>query len=274
MLIATPVFGQFFDTVSLANKIEFVRYLQKNKQTEDAYYLLHNINVSHSSDSLSLMEVKLLLNLNQHKKADSLLQGLANTSKLSPESECRYTLIKNHIHLLESDSSVIETPPCAHTIHREVWRIQLLAKALLHKNTEEFDMIFNSGKNFDPTLSLIEFSLYVQKEEILRYPRKKKVMAGLISALLPGAGKLYAGKPHEALNAFLPVVFNGAQAAEGYYYKKFKSPHFYIFTSIGTVFYASNIIGSARAAARKNDEFYDRLKANTEFEIAKLINYY
>ena len=114
----------------------------------------------------------------------------------------------------------------------------------------------------------------MQHHSLLGHHKKSGFVAGLLSAVLPGSGKIYAGKPHEAINGFLPVALNLLQAGEGYYHKQFESPHFYFFSAVGSVFYASNIVGSVRAAKRKNQEFSDRVKTNIEFELAKIIKYY
>lgn len=135
-------------------------------------------------------------------------------------------------------------------------------------------MLFNSVKCNDPILSLAEFDLYVTMMDLKNHRFKKPFLAGLFSAILPGSGKIYAGKPHESLMSFIPVAFNFAQAAEGYYYKKWESPHLYIFGSLTTVFYSSGIAGSYKSAKRKNEEFMLRIKDNIDFEKNKLISFY
>jgi hypothetical protein len=149
-----------------------------------------------------------------------------------------------------------------------------MASLLLQKKLQDFNLVFNSSKCVDPICSVAEFALSVQQNNVEHLKRKKPFLAGLFSAIIPGTGKLYAGKPREAIYSLMPVVFNFAQAAEGYYYNKTNSPHLYVFGAVGTVFYASNIYGSARAAKRKNEENRFRLRNNIEFEVYKLIKYY
>jgi hypothetical protein len=275
LFISSSFYGQYFDTVSVANKIKFVNFLKDNKQANDALYLLNYFNSQTQIDSLQLLEAKLLLELRREKHADSLLVKVAEIFPDSSHLKCQYNLINNHVQLLIGNYDGLKEPGCLnHILHKDAWRIQLISASILKNKSETFDLVFNSGKSADPNLSLIEFDLYVQHTEIIRRRKKSGFVAGLLSTILPGTGKIYAGKPHEALGSFLPVLFNGVQAAEGYYYKKFDSPHLYVFGSVATVFYASNILGSVRAAKRNNDEFVTRIKTHVEFEISKLIKYY
>jgi hypothetical protein len=273
--VQLSVFGQYFDTISLSNKIQFIHYLKKQHQTADAHFLLKHINSKIKSDTLQLLEAKLLFEMGRSREAETLLKQSDVFIADSSSHMCSYRFLLNHALLIHGSSEHMLEPVCNnHPYHRELWRIQLLASSVLRNRGEDFHLLFASQKSADPILSLIELDLYIYNREQTTRRKKRPFLAGTISAMLPGAGKIYAGKPHEALNAFLPVIFNGLQAGEGYYHRKWQSPHLYVFGSIGAVFYASNILGSAKAAKRKNQEFENKLKANVEFEISKLIRYY
>ncbi|HRH10184.1 MAG TPA: hypothetical protein PLU73_01655 [Bacteroidia bacterium] len=241
---------------------------------EDVNYFLHSINEKEMVDSVFLMEVKSLLELRKENQAEQLLDQKNEWFARNENHKCTFLLLKNHARLLSGRYDSLNEPNCGHGKHLEQWRIQLLAKSLFLRSTEEFDMVFQSAKCSDPILSVVEFALYVQKEDILRTPKKSRFLAGFFSSIIPGTGKLYAGKPREAVYAFLPVAFNLAQAGEGYYRKQLDSPHFYFFGSLTALFYTSNIYGSAMAAKRRNVEVDFRVNNNIEFEISKLTKYY
>jgi tetratricopeptide (TPR) repeat protein len=90
-------------------------------------------------------------------------------------------------------------------------------------------------------------ALMVQYQEL---PRKSELLAGILSAMLPGAGYVYAGRYGDGLTAFLvnalfiagtaTAVSNGWYAAAG------------ITGGIGLPFYLGNIYGSANAARKWN----------------------
>lgn len=241
---------------------------------EDVSYFLHSMNEKEMVDSIYLMEVKSLLELRKEKKAEQLLDEKKEWFAGNESYKCAFLLLKNHARLLTGRYDSLNEPNCGHAKHLEQWRIQLLAKCLFLRRTDEFDMVFQSAKCSDPILSVVEFALYVQKEDVLRTRKKSPFLAGFFSSILPGTGKWYAGKPREAVYAFIPVAFNLAQAGEGYYRKQLDSPHFYFFGSLTALFYTSNIYGSATAAKRRNEEVNFRVKSNIEFEISKLTKYY
>jgi hypothetical protein len=274
LILSSKICAQYFDSIPIEKKIAFVRFLKDNRQLDDARFFLHSINEQVKADSLRLLEVKLLLDQRKEKEAESLLQTISADLQNDPDLKCSHALLMNHARLMSARYDSLHDPACGHQHHRDQWRLQLLAQSLFRKNTEEFEMVFNAAKCDDPILSVVEFALYVQKEDLRRTPKKSPFLAGALSTLFPGTGKLYAGKPREAIYAFLPIAFNLAQAGEGYYYEKLKSPHLYFFGAVGGVFYVSNIYGSARAAKRKNEENDFKIKSNIEFEISKLTKYY
>ncbi len=144
---------QFFDTLSITKKINFVNYLNQNNQKHDALYLLNYFNSLNTIDTLKLKEVKLLLELNQEKKADTLLK---NCSTLFPDTSnlnCNFILLQNHVNLLLGNYNLIKKPTnITKLTHYEVWRIQQLCSAILLNNLTEFETIYSSGSCTDPNL--------------------------------------------------------------------------------------------------------------------------
>ncbi len=86
------------------------------------------------------------------------------------------------------------------------------------------------------------------------FKRKSPAVAGILSAVIPGLGRAYANKPLHGLVSFMPVTWFGYSAYEGYNTSGFKSPNFYIFSSLFTVFYIGNIWGSVFTAKNRNEE--------------------
>ncbi|MBK9285748.1 MAG: hypothetical protein IPM51_15735 [Sphingobacteriaceae bacterium] len=265
--------AQIFDTISLQQKKNFLSELMEQKQLDDVIYLARKLNNQIQNESLFLLQIQSQLLLRKEKEALVDLQNfnIIDSSGLG----CTKVMLKNHAYLMLGLYDSINEPSCIkHLQHKEQWKIQLMAAMLFQKKWDDFDLLFNNSKCSDPICSVSEFALYIQKQKLAQLKTKKRFLAGLLSAIIPGTGKIYAGKPREAFYSFLPVVANFAQAAEGYYYKKLDSPHLYFFGTVGTVFYASNIYGSAKAAKRKNEEIKIRNNNNIEFEIYKLIKYY
>ncbi len=73
---------------------------------------------------------------------------------------------------------------------------------------------------------------------------KKPIIAAGLSALVPGLGKVYGGKPYDGLGTFLTHVPLGFIVLESYNKAGLNSARFITFTSFATLFYIGNILAS------------------------------
>ena len=88
---------------------------------------------------------------------------------------------------------------------------------------------------------------------------KSPMVAGLLSAVVPGLGKLYAGYKYQALSAFTTNVFFASQAVEAIVKSGFKSGHFIYTCSIFSLYYVGNIVGSVLAVKKKKRDYLNQL---------------
>ncbi len=124
----------------------------------------------------------------------------------------------------------------------------------------------------EPMLSKEKFVLSFDKDEqstvskLFEFkfnpPSKSPAIAGVLSAVIPGSGKMYVGEWGDGITALL---VNGLLAFLAY--DNFRAKHntrAWIFTGLGAFFYAGNIYGSVASAqifnARINFEFDNGLK--------------
>ena len=101
-------------------------------------------------------------------------------------------------------------------------------------------------------------------EELLRWgcslPRKSPVLAGLLSATIPGAGKFYCDRPWDGLYSFLTVGAFVWQSYIGFKRDGRNSIRGWAFGIAGGVFYLGNIYGSAAAARLYNRDQWGRFR--------------
>jgi len=97
-------------------------------------------------------------------------------------------------------------------------------------------------------------------------PNKNPALAGIMSAVIPGSGKMYVGEWGDGIMAFITTGLFAFLA-----YDNFKADHntrAWIFTGLGAFFYAGNVYGSVAAAqiynARIAFEFEDGLNLYLE----------
>lgn len=96
---------------------------------------------------------------------------------------------------------------------------------------------------------------------------KKPALAALMSAILPGSGKAYAGRWEDGLISFLFVGTNAYAAYRAFNKKGVESANGWIFGSIAFSFYSANIWGSAKAAGNYNKNLEDKYYRNAEIII-------
>lgn len=96
-----------------------------------------------------------------------------------------------------------------------------------------------------------------------KFPKYKRITtAALLSALVPGAGKIYTGNIGDGITAFVATALSAYLA-----YDNFKSDHQFrgwLFTGLAAFFYGGNIYGSAASAQIYNASI--KLKLNGEIK--------
>lgn len=87
---------------------------------------------------------------------------------------------------------------------------------------------------------------------------RSPTLAGIFSALLPGAGQLYAGRPMDALSSFMVTGLFAFAAYEAL--REDVETTAFITGGLGLVFYLSGIYGAVNAAERYNNESHRRFR--------------
>ncbi len=125
-----------------------------------------------------------------------------------------------------------------------------------HTNFQRYaDRFTFADRNFGPS----EKNLVELNNSILAYRYKSPWVAGLMSAVVPGSGKFYAGKIGQGFTSILIHTIFGLQAWEGYRKDGLNSPRFIIFSSLFTGVYISNIVGSVFSIKIRRDEFNEQI---------------
>ena len=88
---------------------------------------------------------------------------------------------------------------------------------------------------------------------------KSPALAGVLSGLLPGSGKIYAGESGDGVQAFFLIGLLAALSAFGFHSEGPDSVRGWIYLSLGGLFYAGNIYGSVTAASRYNKRMKETL---------------
>lgn len=105
---------------------------------------------------------------------------------------------------------------------------------------------------------------YAQEGKTLS--RKSPILAGLLSSILPGAGKVYAGRSKDGLFSLLAVGITAWLSYDSLREDK-DSTRGVIFGTMSGLFYGGNIYGSSIAAKAYNRRAEDDLLAKIQIEV-------
>lgn len=237
----------------------FINYLQDKAQYEDALIALNELHLGllnlAQRDSIYYLKGWSFYNL---KRLDSSAFYLSQVTPASPLfGKSRLFGAYNNIYLgryRQADRLLDRIPPRGDTAEMVVF--EKAGMALLQRDFGRFDSL----KGY---FSYNLYALSAQEKNLLGYASTLKgrkhrspAVAGLLSAVIPGAGKVYAGKPYQGIASLFPIAALALLTNESYRKRGPESAEFYIFGSLLTVFYVGNIWGSVFTVKikRKEDE--------------------
>ena len=98
-------------------------------------------------------------------------------------------------------------------------------------------------------------------------PTRSPFLAGVLSTVVPGAGRLYTGRLGDALASLVTVGLAGWQAYDGFQRDGLSSVKGWTFGTLGSVFYVGNIYGSVVSARVYNQNIEDEFLATVSVEL-------
>lgn len=257
LLFSTPLFSQ----QTLSSDSLFIEYLLEKKYYND------------------------VLHWTQHRQTFPYYRGLAYYNQLKLDSAIHYFEQVSSQHPNYTKSKFLEG--IGHTYLKRYQKadqvltqlyptdslltalqnFQRAGVALLERDTLKFVSFrkqFN-GKYF--AFSQEEEKLEENYRLIQQHRHKSPLLAGLMSALVPGSGKIYAGKTGQGLITFIQNLALGLQTYEAYRRDGWKSPRFLLYGGLFTFFYVGNIWGSTLTVQIRKQEFNDKVNEQILFNM-------
>ena len=109
------------------------------------------------------------------------------------------------------------------------------------------------------------YNTYAENGEKL--PTRSPFLAGTLSTVLPGAGRLYTGRFADALNTFFIVGITGWQAYDGFRRDGLSSAKGWTLGTLCGIFYVGNIYGSVISARVYNRHVTEEFLATLTVEL-------
>ncbi|TND08614.1 MAG: hypothetical protein FD123_2118 [Bacteroidetes bacterium] len=260
----------------------FADHLLKNQLHRDAALQLGNMNDRYTlspaqHDSLEFQLGESLERTGRKDAAARAFHAVSPGSVFFTRAVCSNALVQLQQENYAELESVFNNVSAGDSALAGIRSYGLLAAALLQDDTAQFRKLVqdNSSAGILYREENGEFKRLMEQEQRLRSIKKKSpFVAGALSAIVPGLGKVYAGKPRHGLAAFTPVAVLGVQAFEAYRKGGIKDARFIGYASLFSVFYLGNIYGSAltvRVQRREtiNDVHYV-VQADLSFALQRL----
>lgn len=210
---------------------DYLRAIEEYKRL--SYYL--------ENDSILLRIGFANLEMGFTDEAINIFQFIDNSSSLS---DFRDILVLKSLYIAGKDSSIEN--------------YQFSNNSRFNSNIAKLfffsELRANPNENLTNRLVLFETEQKdIVKDFILRktFPRSKnETMAGILSFIVPGAGKIYCNRLEEGIAAFVLTVGTAYLS-----YSNFKANHNFrgwLFGGLATMFYAGNIYGSVLESQKYN----------------------
>ena len=234
-------------TRPISADLDFLQHLRDNHLETDIHTLL--LGSYAPSDTLTWLRGQSLFDQRKIAQAADLFASIPADSPFS--APARYHAVVAKAYLGDYDPSRI---PAAADLYRELSFYQGGALALLRGDEPSWNAAQRGFGHEDYVLGEGERIM----EEIARTRfggrQKKAWFAGLASAVVPGLGKVYAGRIGEGVSAFLTVGTLGVITAEQWKKHGIGDWRTLLAGSLCTFFYIGNIYGSYLSVSIENDE--------------------
>ena len=203
----------------------------------------------------------------QPDRALQFLETQPNSNLTRYELGVTYFLMKQHdesIHFLEESQDLFQGGEYR-------WKSQILIgmNQLMRKRWEDaiqhFDQLDLSGL---PETAGHRASMYKKyAEDGTDLPSKSPLLAGFLSTVLPGSGRVYVGRPNDALLTVFLLGVLGWATYDGFSENGVSSRKGWTLGTLGGIFYLGNIYGSVVAAQTHNQRTEAAFLATIPLEI-------
>lgn len=213
------------------------------------------------SDSTYYRMIKALFLAKEHQQCLGLLDRFGDTypgSSFHGEVDLLKSIVVYHQHD-HTGSLALATRPADSNAG-----LQGLVVAMNHLHLGDYDAARESACRSTREAGFLSLDdetaitrLCRTLESTGRPSRKSRVGAGLLSAVIPGAGKIYCGRKGDGLYALLVIGLTAWQSYEGFDDDGTESVKGWVLGTLGAGFYLGNIYGSTVCADIHNRHHHD-----------------
>lgn len=261
--------------------LSFVEYLISNAESEDALLVLKqaikkgDFEVS-QTDSINYYMAWSYYSLKQLDSSIFYFERVSSNFELY--DKCKFYESFEHIYLYQNkqaNEKLAKLQPKDASLE-ELKRFQLAANALLQRDFLAFDSISSSFDYSNFSSVTEQKALFNYAKELKKNKKKSPFIGGLLSAIVPGSGKFYAGYRGQAISSMIPTFIFAAASAESYYRAGPKSAQFIAAASLFSLFYIGNIWGSAISVRtfyeHRNNEIHNNIMLDLHIPLRRIFS--
>jgi len=249
--------------------LKFINHLLRTGYFEEARFLLDSADCSSSrmNDSVNYLRSWSYFSLNLLTASSESLLKIKPSSSFYPKSHFyaayNYAQTGNLTRAIE----ILEETEVSTSNQFSLKKYEIAGLKLLQGDSSSFYNWINNNAPGEPEISESAIRLNSISREINSHKSKSPFLAGLLSGIIPGSGKLYAGRKGEAIAAFFSTAGIGLVTWENY--RKRGINNFYTLAS-GSVFavtYLANIYGSAFSVTVTENDYMENAKSTILFNL-------
>ena len=251
---------------SQKQRFEFIYHLIKSNDFDEALIELNFLSGKTQSDSLYYMKGWALYSLKQLSSSSESFQNVTKESTFYHKSQFFAAYNYAHTKNYASAKQVLQQIELDNKLD-QLRQFEYSGIALLERDFEAYENKRIKSDAILPALQTEVANLNKLHSTIMNRKPKKMWLAGLMSAIVPGSGKIYAGKTGEGIASMLMVTSTGLVTWENHRKLGLKNFKTILFGSIFTVFYVGNIYGSVFSVKISNEEFNHEMDQKILFNI-------
>jgi tetratricopeptide (TPR) repeat protein len=262
-IMLVPMWG-----FSQETDLRFIDHLVKTDAFEEAVFLIDKSVIPENDtarrDSLLFLKGWSLYRLKQLRPSAKALQKVSESAPFYPKSHyfAAYNLTYTS-HYKEAKTVLSNVKK----YHKDLYHFQKAGLSLLQKDYEDFNTHLQKADTSFYAISKEAASLYSYAKTLREHRPKSPALAAVMSAVLPGSGKWYAGKKGQAITTFMTVAGFGLVTFENYNKRGIKDFRTMLFGALFAAFYSGNIIGSVSATKIAEQEFEHEYRNKILFDL-------
>ncbi len=262
VFLLLAVFFSYAQT-NFQEDFSFLKHLEKLEEWNEGLLLLDQLgptlNTAGQADTLNFFRGKFIYKL---KLPELSVEAFRSVTTANQEYYRYARFFGTFQSAYEGDfslaSDILKAYEPQDSLSIRIKNLQLAGLDLLKRDYSSYQER-QSRFTFNYELEPYEQGMIERYNDLKNYKKKSPFVAGLMSAIVPGGGRFYMGKPGQGIAAFFVTGVFGLQAWEGYRKDGLNSARFIIFSSLFSISYVANIWGSALGVRIRREEFNDQM---------------